>query len=294
LVFILACFNAGLSESFAALQLGLFGLLLFSKIALSKFKLEKGESINIVLVLAGTAAAMAIMILSPGNSLRLDTLRQAPDLLSIISISTSSAFNFIKFSIRGLWLPFVGLLGLSILVAYYFIRSLTIQYNQIELALAFILVALMIFGLIMCVCAPTAYGMMTFPEKRVLMLAHIVLVFGIFSEGFVIGLFIQIYFYKFQTLRSISLILVLFFCLYPLSTFQTRITEITIYANRAELWDSRNYDIKSQIELGKTALIVDALDSFSEIMELNQDERFWVNQCASRYYGVESITAVER
>ena len=294
LVFLLACFNAGFSESFAALQLGFFGLFLFSKITLSKFKLRKGESLNIILVLAGTAAAMAIMILSPGNSLRLESLQQAPDLLSIISISASSAFNFIKFSIRGLWFPFGVLFGLSIMAAYYFIRSLKIQYNEIQLTLAFILITLTIFGLIICVCAPTAYGMMTYPEKRVLMLAQIVLVLGIFSEGVVVGLFFQKYFYDSQILRLISLILILLFCLYPLSTLQTRISEMSVYSNRAELWDNRNYDIRSQIDLGKTVLIVSALDSFSEIAELNQDEKFWVNQCVSSYYGVESITAVER
>ena len=293
LVFLLAVFNAGLSESYAALQMGLFGLLLFFIIIFAKFKDRNGISLNIVLVLAGTATAMIIMILSPGNSLRLDSLQQAPDLLSILLISTSSAFNFIKYSIRGLWLPHGILFGLSILISFYFIRFSTVQHKQTQLALAFILAALTIFGLIICVCAPTAYGMMAYPEQRVLMLAHIILVLGIFIEGVVIGLFFQKYFYDSKILRSISLITILLYCFYPLSTLQTRITEMSIYANRAVLWDSRNYDIQSQVDLGKTILVVRALDSFSEIAELNQDEKFWVNQCAARYYGVESISAVE-
>jgi len=135
--------------------------------------------------------------------------------------------------------------------------------------------------------------MMAYPEQRVLMLAHILLVLGIFLEGVVMGLFFQKYFYDSQILRSISLILVLLFSLYPLSTIKTRITEMSIYAKRAALWDSRNSEIRSQIDLGETVLIVRALDSFSEIAELNQDEKFWVNQCAASYYGIESISALE-
>ncbi|MDO9546030.1 MAG: DUF6056 family protein [Pelolinea sp.] len=292
LVFLLACFNAGLSESYAALQLGLFGLLLFSKLILSKFKLRRIESLDLVLVLTGTTAAMVIMIMAPGNSLRLDSLQQAPHLFSIISIATSSAFNFIKFSIKGLWLPFGVLIGLSILIAYCFIRFSIIQYKQSLLVMAFILNAVTVFGLIVCVCAPTAYGMMAYPEQRVLMLAHIILVLGIFLEGVVIGLFFQKLFSQSQILRLVGLILIVV-NLYPLSTIKKRITEINMYANRAALWDSRDSDIRSQIDSGKTDLIVNALDSFSEIAELNQNGKFWINQCAASYYGVASITAVE-
>ena len=99
---LLACLSAGLSESYAALQFGLFSVILFLSSVLPQFKLKKCESIHSALVLLGTVSAMAIMILSPGNALRLDSLQQAPNFISIISISITSAFNFIKYSIRGL------------------------------------------------------------------------------------------------------------------------------------------------------------------------------------------------
>jgi glycosyltransferase involved in cell wall biosynthesis len=44
----------------------------------------------------------------------------------------------------------------------------------------------------------------------------------------------------------------------------------------------------------KNNLSVSALFSFVEIAELRDDASCWVNQCATRYYEVESILAVEK
>jgi hypothetical protein len=44
----------------------------------------------------------------------------------------------------------------------------------------------------------------------------------------------------------------------------------------------------------KNNLSVPALFSFMKITELRDDASCWVNQCAARYYEVESILAVEK
>ena len=81
--------------------------------------------------------------------------------------------------------------------------------------------------------------------------------------------------------------------MYPLLTLDVRQSELLFYQNRAASWDKRNTEIKNQIELGKNDLAVSALDSFAEIAELRDDSSYWVNQCAAKYYQVESISAVE-
>jgi len=45
--------------------------------------------------------------------------------------------------------------------------------------------------------------------------------------------------------------------------------------------------------MGQNSLLVSALDSFAEIAELRDDPGYWVNQCAAKYYQVDSISAVE-
>jgi len=158
----------------------------------------------------------------------------------------------------------------------------------------FFIIVIVTSALIICICAPTAYGMMAYPEQRVLMLAQFILICGISMEGVVFGLFFQKFLYIYQPIRMVTLFLILFLFMYPLSTLDVRQSELRDYLNRAALWDKRNAEINDQIDMGKNNLSVPALDSFSEIAELRDDAGYWVNQCAARYYGVESISAMEK
>ena len=293
-LFFISFFIAGLSESYASLQMGLFGITLLFVLFMDKSIHRKHRSYLIGSTLMGTAAAMGVMIVSPGNALRLDTLQQASDFFSIVSISAKSAINFIILSIKGLWLPFCIMFGLFVLITYYFIRPSGYEIQARALLIIFFFIIVVAFALIICVCAPTAYGMMAYPEQRVLMLAQVVLICGVSMEGVILGLLFQKYLYIYQSIRVASLFLILIFTMYPLSTLDVRQSDLRYYINRAALWDKRNVEIKNQITMGKNNLSVSALDSFEEIAELRDDTSYWVNQCAARYYEIKSISAVEK
>jgi len=286
-------FSAGLSESYAALQAGLLGIALLFVLFLDKSSHRKHRLYLIGSTLIGTAVAMGVMIVSPGNALRLDTLQQSSNLFSILSISTMSAINFIVLSIRGLWLPFGILFGLFVLIMYCFMRPSGLKIQRRSLLIHSFFIALITTMLIICICAPTAYGMMAYPEQRVLIFAQIVLICGISLEGAVLGLLFQKLLYVYQPIRMIGLFLILVFCMYPLSTLDVRQSDLRFYQKRAALWDKRNKEINDQIEMERNNLSVSALDSFAEIAELRDDSSYWVNQCAAKYYQVESISAVE-
>ena len=294
LLFFISFFTAGLSESYAALQMGAFGIALLFVLFIDKNIYRKCRLFLLGFALMGTAAAMGVMIVSPGNTLRLDTLQQASDIFSIMSISTTSAINFIILSIRGLWLPFGIMFGLFVLITYYFVRPSGYEIQTSVLFIFFFLISVVAFALIICICAPTAYGMMAFPEQRVLMLAQFVLICGISMEGVFLGLLFQKFLYTYQRIRLACLLLILIFYMYPLSTLDVRQSDLRYYLNRAALWDKRNAEINDQIAKGKINLSVSALDSFAEIAELRDDAGYWVNQCAAKYYEVESISAVEK
>jgi len=285
---------AGLSESYAALQMGSFGIALMFVLFVDKSIRRKYRSYLIGSALLGTAAAMGVMIVSPGNTLRLDTLQQASDLFSIVSISTTSAINFIILSIRGLWLPFGIMFGLFVLITYQFIKPSDYEIQTRALLKFLTFIAVVTFALIICICAPTAYGMMAYPEQRVLMLAQFILICGMSMEGVILGLIFQKLFYIYKPIRVASLFLIFILYVYPLSTLDVRQSDLRYYLSRAALWDKRNAEINDQINMGKYIISVSALDSFAEIAELRDDESYWVNQCAARYYEVESISAMEK
>ncbi|MCD6576509.1 MAG: hypothetical protein J7K66_00675 [Anaerolineaceae bacterium] len=287
-------FSAGLSESAAALQMGSFGIALLCTVFIDKSNYRKRRYRLLGTALLGTAVAMGVMIISPGNALRLDTLQQASNLFSIVSISAASAINFISLSIRGLWLPFGVLYGSFVLITYCFISPLDYEIQLKVLLSSLFLIALVAFVLVVCVCAPTAYGMMAYPEQRVLMLAQFVLISGISMEGIITGLVLQKISYFNHPFCTVSLFLILVLDIYPLTTLDVRKSDLRYYINRAALWDARDMEIISQIGKKKSNLSVTALDSFAEIAELRGDAGYWVNHCAAEYYKVESISAEEK
>ena len=294
ILFFISFLNAGLSESNAALQMGIFGIALFFMLIWDR-GIHRSQRLHwIASTFIGTAAAMGVMFVSPGNTLRLGTLQQATNLYSIISISAASAVDFIFLSIRGLWLPFCILFGFFVLISFNFIHLPDIEISVEHKLIIFLLTAIVTYALIVCVCAPTAFGMMAYPEQRVLMLAQFILIFGISLEGVVIGLMIQEYFYVHSYIRLSSLFFILIMYMYPLSTLDVRQSDLSYYKNRADLWDEREIEINNKLNDGQKNLSVSALDSFADIAELRDDETYWVNQCAARYYEVESINAVEK
>jgi len=90
------------------------------------------------------------------------------------------------------------------------------------------------------------------------------------------------------------LFLFLITVLYPVTTIGGRISELQFYRTRASLWDQQYNQIEDQLDLGSSALMVTALDSYAEIAEMRPDPNFWVNYCAAQYYRVDTISAVEK
>jgi hypothetical protein len=234
------------------------------------------------------------MIVSPGNSLKMATLEQAPDLLSILSISVISSSSFIFYTIRGYWLPFCALFALG------FSLSLSVGRHVGQVAgwknylIMFVLIPISVFFLILCISAPTAYGMMAYPEKRVLMLALIVLVVGVFCEGFLLGS-MGLQFKRLPSAcRFAALVIVILLSLYPLLSVASILNMKAFYQKRAVLWDLQQSEILAQIARGETDLVVTALDAHAEIAEMRDTSTFWVNLCTAQYYNVDTITAIER
>jgi hypothetical protein len=234
------------------------------------------------------------MIISPGNALRLATFHQAKNLFSITSIATTSAADFIFYSLKGLWAPFGVLFFINVLIAFIFINLRDLDMRPRNSIFIFLITALATFFLIVCVCAPTAYGMMAYPEQRVLMLAQFILICGVCLEGLIIGYSLRHIKGNLSVVKIISLGVLFVLCLYPLSTLDDRLAGLEFYRNRAGLWDIREIAIDKLVDKGENNLVVPALDSHAEIAELTDDINYWVNQCAANYYEIESISAVEK
>ncbi len=287
-------FLAGLSESYAALQGATFAVLMLFFLIYPRRKEFKHLAVYALAGIFSTLIVFLIMILSPGNSLKFSLLDQAPDLSTIIKISLSSAFDFIYFTIRGQWLPFIILFALGLTISLLINWKTEKPMNKKNAVISAAVMPLIIFILVFAICAPTAYGMSAYPEKRVLMLALMVLVLGVFVEGIFIGTLLARYVIKRRWAYNGFSILIILLSLYPLLSIPDLLELMTFYQKRAQLWDMQQEEILAQINQGETALVVTALDAHAEIAEMREYDTFWVNLCAAQYYNVDKISAIER
>lgn len=238
--------------------------------------------------LVGLSLAMLVMILSPANSLRMD----APPPLRLF------LYRLVRFPIDFIWdslktQPIPS--ALSFLSTLLLVLALRHEFPAISLpARKVIFIALLLLGImylfIAASFAPSIYGQ-SYPVARARFTARVIMTLVLMLEGALFGMVLS-------TIRSLQrsllpLLLLLLLAFYPLrASMKIWQNELPEYQQRAVAWDARHARILAQIATGKRDIIVEQLNSFEQVKELDSDPRHWVNRCAAAYYGVESIQAL--
>lgn len=225
--------------------------------------------------------------------MRLATLEQATSIGQIITISLRSAAAFAYQSLRGFSIPTVLLFGLVAILGYHLTGHEKLQLEEkqwLQILLASILVG---FLLLVCVAAPTAYGMLAYPEQRAWMLGRFVTTLSLILAGFSAGVLSHRLMDRIIDTCMMSIIILIIFSLYPLRAAWQEVQHIPEWQAIASDWDGRNAAIQASAEMGERELLVPAFDSIGTVAELKDDPSYWVNVCAAQYYELDEIIAVE-
>lgn len=293
LVFLLAFFSGGMSETYAAFQSAfliifiiLYGLLVNRKVALNSFLLVNAGA------LLGSLAAMAVMVMAPGNQLRLNALPQAGNLWIVLQLSFRYALDFIVETLRGLPIPTIFTLLASALLGYHLSHGKAHLFQSNRFVWLVLIIPLSAFILIASICAPTVYGMLAYPEPRALIIARQTLILALLLLGGVLGILSHRLMDRIINVCFASILLLGVLWFYPLRAVNQVWQQLPSAQNRAIAWDERQVEIEKQKASGLRVISVNVLDSVSGVAELSPDPQFWVNRCAAGFYGVESIKAL--
>ncbi len=298
LLVILFFFNGGFSETMAALQIGGLGLTI-----LAVFFLAKGETRNWTLILVGSALlgsllAMATLYFSPATAMRQGLIGPPPDLLNLIKMSFTFSFQFMYISLNEYAFPFIIILLTSMLLAYvlFYKPGRGAGLHPTSLVTVIFSLPLFVYLIMVCICAPSAFGESTYPEPRVLVTAFTFMVALIIIEGFIFGICLGLLHQQsFELppieLRIFSILFLVVLSLYPLYSTRKLLQDLPDYQKRAIAWDERHARIRALAGQGQQEITINSFDSISSLMELGPESSMWVNQCAAYYYGVQSITA---
>lgn len=290
----IAFYAAGQSETYAMLQVGVLSLGLVAALVFYKDARRGRAAAWLGVPLLSSLAVIALMFLSPSLSDRLSVMPAPTNLWLIAPYTLRYVSDFIFYSIRGQVMPYAVYL---LLVAAMSLAALHLNRSgSLSLRTAFlgmILSLLLTFVLIAFSFTPSAYANLQYPAGRALMPASFTLLVGMASLAFFLSalvLHLRLPFSR-DTLQVGVLLFIVGLSLYALRAARLPLAEIQQQAVRAARWDSRDMQIRQAIAAGEVDIVTQQVEVVYTLEDLGPDPRHWINNCASVYYGVHSITA---
>lgn len=128
-----------------------------------------------------------------------------------------------------------------------------------------------------------------YPDLRAYASTHIPVIAGLLLVGAIVGAFLT---WRFSAQGALTLVLLLYLA-QPILMAAKIYDQVPVLQKRAQLWDWRESQIIAQRESGNLDVVVPALDSLAGMLELSDRTGFWINNCAGRYYKLNSISAIE-
>jgi hypothetical protein len=275
--------NAGLDDTFAVSQFCLLGLLVLLLIIFPK----RGSAHLAILSagLAGTAVAVLLIILAPGNANREASFPPHPGLVKLLTIALQGYAGFLQ-GLVGAPEKVLGLIG-AILVAFW-VGSQTEHRLVIK---PWIIPAFILFGILLSFGAvvPGSFGLSESPPTRTLIISVFMLIIGLLTAVFLSG---NQLFAGASSKRTSLVVLVLAVLTINLSAainiqkeYMGRDVYIT-YAVNSDAVEAKILDAKAA---GQTSVIVPALQNWAGLDILSDNPKNWLNTCATGYYGIKII-----
>jgi hypothetical protein len=293
--FVLIFFAGGSSETTSALQIGV--LMIACLIVFLQKNQNRRKEVLMLLGVSLTSAvlSMLVMALAPGNEVRL----HAPTSNAILLIQRTYTYTaqFIWLTFRTLPLPSLisFVIPFSVILIHYSPEKET--YSQIPssaLWLTAAIIPVILFITIAFSFAPSAFAQ-SYPVDRARFPAHFLMTLSLAAEGGVLAILIN-------KIRSpsksaylvpvIGLILCLL-ALYPVRAVYNLYTSAEPeYRSWAVAWDVREGQIFAEKAKGIKDLVVPRLPGIGYVKELDYRPNYWVNRCAEKFYGIQSIKAI--
>jgi len=280
--FCFSLFNAGFSEAFTLTQLSFWALVFLFEFFSQKEKQFRNFSFSLLCV-AGSMIGILIMLSAPGNANRQDTYRQPESIFEIVSISVNGYGYFwsqILTSPERI-LALIGFFSLVIFVAVAYPKIAKISFSQIAV------ISFAGVGLSFVSFVPSAYGIAKILPDRGFPIPTFFLIFGLSIALFLLGNFLAGSFSKVKFLLASIGITCFFFSMF--FSASTLIESRSIYTDYARTLDKIEMQISVHKAAGLDSIHIPKLNNWAGAFDPNENPKFWVTYCASKYYDIQVI-----
>jgi hypothetical protein len=243
-------------------------------------------------------ASMLALILSPSNS-RSGTIPAKPTgWLFVPFLSFEFSFNFMVDSLRSLLIPHLVFIAffLSLSILFGFLSSTKTSISFRKAGFNLLAITVVVFLLIAAVQAPNIRFYSTPADPRGQSLSRFTMLAGLAIMAWMMG---QMIFNKWKKewLIVIALIGVVLSAIYATRLIAANYAELPGYMDRAQLWDKRDGAIRAAMAEGSKMVDVLVIDTHGmevqDIMRSRDMNGKWVTSCASDYYGLQAIRALQ-
>lgn len=294
---VLSWVTSGFSEIITVIQ---FLVLLIVNVYFRFFHQAKRFSSLWGIAFFACTMGLLMMIASPGNAMRISV--HHVDRYNIFFLLTNTirytgSFSILWFLKQAhlIWPISILIIVVTVMMKKFFFLSLgdEIVKSNTRVLISFLIFIFLVFASFL----PTTWATGNAPEERVLIYPSFLLSIFVVYVSALAGLYLcqGISPYKADG-KILAFILVVFTLYFAVSVpvYEGR----KVYYTRseamkfAELWDQREIDIREKIQAGQKQLVVRMIPSnIMAIEHLQSDPNHWINICAAKYYGVESIYA---
>lgn len=289
---------SGLGETTSAMQIG---LLFVAVMVVWLTKSLHGRKDLLYILLASLVIAMASLLLiafSPGTINRLDRIMNQSPLYNPLTLSIQTLTytgQFLLDHIKSAPLPVLIMIVLPFAALY--LRKSRGQSEEDNIPSSVLRLALLLVPLLMIIAigfsfAPSAF-VRSFPVARARFASIALLTFCLAVEGGLLGILASRVRSMAGTLyfRYALLALLAVLVYYPLRVAPRVYAAMPEYRTFAAAWDERDASIRQAIAEGATDLVVVQLDSIGGVGEYKGNETAWINRCAARFYGLNTLRA---
>jgi len=306
---LLAFFAAGFSETYAALQVGVFVVILLAIGWRAWRQFGAGNMrprLALVglagLPLLGTLLMMAIMASAPANAWRQAVMPPPDNLLLVIPYSLRYALDFIVASLASRPVPYaLYLLAMAAFSLLWWADERQPRLAPRAAIIGLVLSLLLTYFWIVCSFAPSAYAGLLYPAGRAQMPAAFILLAGLGLAAGLSAALLRVWLVSLAgrvapgrgpgLVWGVALLLLAAASLYPLRMASIPRSERAALAVRAERFDARDAQIRAALAEGIREVQVRQTDVVQSLEDLGPDPSFWINACAALYYGAGSIKA---
>jgi hypothetical protein len=295
----LAFFGGGLSEAACAYLLSLTFVVLVIIWRGNRQNAEWARKAYPTALLAFLflLVSLLVLVLSPSNAARVDTLGTPPSgLWRTLFLSFQFSFETMLNLTKSQFLPYFVFLVMFMFLPIVFAQTVwrqPVSLAKIGLLIGVVLVVVWVLN--SSSYAPSAYFYGTPPDPRGRSLAHFTTLTGIAVVSWLLGTAIKNRFQS-KLLMSIALLGIGLNTMYTVRSIGNVYSELDGFVNRARLWDERDANIRAARAQGETRLEVLVIDmedvNVRDIMGSSAIDSGWITTCSSRYYGLEAIRAV--